>query len=320
VWRWVKRHTTAAITLPALGLVLGLWPALFEEADVRPELLPDSLATPLGWYRLMQTAPALYVPVSLASLVLFAAFGWLVVRVARPPTTARAIGFAAGVAAVAAVCQVLLTAPLLMERGRAAMADADDLRVHPVEDADPNSRWVTDAKRPGTDAHDEAEYLKRFLPPEKQGLDYDGWETDLKRLKRQSASVNRLQAGYRSLGAETLTALVGTVVWAVFSTWVVMYLDRAFGRRWSNLVRYVELTWTTGAAAVGVLLAVAVAAFAEEQTFMWVGGGYLAALAVVAWVGVVRRWRWWVRWGLYALGTGILFAIAVVSAIVQHAG
>jgi hypothetical protein len=200
------------------------------------------------------------------------------------------------------------------------MADHDELRVHPVDDADPNTRWVTDVKRPGTDAHNEAEYLTRFLPPEKQRLDYDGWETDLRRLKRQAASVNRLQAGYRSLGEETLSALIGTVVWAVFSTWVVMYLDRAYGRRWSNLVRYVELTWTAGSAAAVAFLAVTISAIEPPTALIWFVAGYFAVLAVIAWVGVLRRWRWWVRWGLYLLCTVALFGFGVVYAILLSAG
>jgi predicted Ser/Thr protein kinase len=323
-WRWLKRHTTAAITLPALGLVLGAWPALVGEAEVgvRRELLPAGLDTPLGWSRLLRSYPVLYVLAVLGSVGLFLGFGWLVVRVARPKGAAQAIGFAAAVAAVAAVVQVVFTAPILMEHGRTAMVDGED-RVHPVGDADPDSRWLSDARKEGTEAHTEAEYLKRFLPPDKQGLDYDGWETDLKRLKRQSASVNRLRAGYRALGEEMLYGLVGTILWAIFSSWVVVYLDRAYGRRWSNLVRYAELTWTTLFAVSAVIIG-AVASTPQsgdtDSAFAWVGAGYFAVLAVIAWVGVLRRWRWWVRWGLYLLCTVALFGFGVVYAILLSAG
>src|SRR5262245_37831984 len=202
-WRWLKRHTTAAITLPALGLVLGIWPALAGEVDldVRPDLLPAALDTPLGWYRLLRTVPGLYALTALISAVLFLGFGWLVVRVARPTTTARSIGFAAAVAAVAAVVQVIFTAPVLMEQGRTAMVDGED-RVHPVGDSDPDRRWRGEAARPGTGGHAEAEYLKQFLPPEKQAGGYPDWEQDLRRLRRQAASVNRLRAGYRAVREE----------------------------------------------------------------------------------------------------------------------
>jgi len=322
-WRWLKRHTTAAVTLPALGLVLGLWPGLVGEVDVdvRPELLPASLDTPLGWYRLLRTIPVLFALAALASFALSLGFGWLVVRVARPQTTARAIGFAAATAAVAAVVQVIVTAPIVVEQARAGMEDGGE-RVHPVGDADPDRRWLADARRPGTEAHAEAEYLKQFLPPEKQNLDYDGWETDLKRVRRQAASANRLQAGYRALGEEMLYGLAGTILWAVFSTWVVMYLDRAYGRRWSNLVRYAELTWTT-LFAVGMAIVGAVASTAQPgdtgYLFMWAAAGYFAVLAVVAWVGVVRRWRWWVRWGLYAAGTAAATGAGAVVAVLNAA-
>ncbi|HJZ94590.1 MAG TPA: serine/threonine-protein kinase, partial [Gemmataceae bacterium] len=315
-WRWLKRHTTAAITLPALGLVLGIWPALAGEVDldVRPDLLPAALDTPLGWYRLLRTVPGLYALTALISAVLFLGFGWLVVRVARPTTTARSIGFAAAVAALAAVVQVVFTAPVLMEQGRTAMAEGGD-RVHPVADADPDHRWLAEAARPGTEAHAEAEYLKQFLPPEKQAGGYPEWEQDLRRLRRQAASANRLRAGYRAIGEELIYGLVGTIVWAVYSTWVVMYLDRAYGRRWANFVRYAELTWTAGLAAATLLIAVPFTTGSENLAYMWVSGGYFIALAVVAWVAVVRRWRWWVRWGLYVALTVALGVVAAVLAI-----
>jgi hypothetical protein len=320
-WRWLRRHTTAAITLPALGLVLGIWPALAGEVDVdvRPELLPAALDTPLGWYRLLRTVPGLYPLTALVSLVLFLWFGWLVVRVARPTTTARSIGFAAAVAAVAAVAQVIFTAPVLMEQGRTVMAEGED-RVHPVGDSDPDRRWLAEAARPGTEEHAEAEYLKQFLPPEKQAGGYPEWEQDLRRLRRQAASVNRLRAGYRAVGEELVYGLIGTIVWAVYSTWVVMYLDRGYGRRWVNFVRYAELTWTAGAAAAMLFSAVVFYSTVSEQLkYMWVSGGYFAALAIVAWVGVVRRWRWWVRWSLYAALTVALGVVAAVIAVVNDA-
>jgi Protein kinase domain len=323
-WRWLKRHTTAAVTLPALGLVLGVWPGLVGEVDVdvRPELLPTALDTPLGWYRLLRTIPVLFLAAALVSLALSLGFGWLVVRVARPKTTARAIGFAAATAALAAVVQVVVTAPVVVEQGRAAMLDGGD-RIHPVDDADPNTRWLAEARRPGTDAHAEAEYLRQFLPPEKQNFDYEGWEIDLKRLKRQAASANRLQAGYRALGEDMLYGLAGTVVWAVFSTWVVMYLDRAYGRRWSNLVRYAELTWTTLFAVGTVFLGAAVSTTQSRDmgfVFTWLAAGYFAALATVAWVGIVRRWRWWARWGLYTAWTVVVFGVAGAIAIRNSPG
>ena len=318
-WRWLKRHTTAAVTLPALGLVLGIWPALVSDVEVRPELLPASLHTPLGWYRIIKTHPVVYLAISLITLGLFAAFGWLVARVARPRTAASGFGFAVAVAAISSVSSTMLTAPLLVEQARTAVADGED-RLHPVGDADPDSRWVANARTPGTDAYREAEYLKQFLPPEKRALDYDGWEDDLRRLRKHAARANRLRAGYRSLGEEVLSGTMGTMVWAVVSTWVVVYLDRTYGRRWSNLGRYFELSLPTLFAIALPLYAVFNPPAAEDVKYLLVTTGYFAAVAAVAWVGIVRRWRWWVRWGLYAVGTVALFAIAVVIAIAQDGG
>jgi hypothetical protein len=315
-WRWLKRHTTAAVTLPALGLVLGIWPALAGTLEIRPEVLPTSFDTPLGWYRLLRTVPGLYALAVLGDVALFLWFGWLVVRVARPKTTASTIGFAAAVAALAAVCQVVFTAPVLMETARIEMTDGA-ARVHPVADADPDSRWLADAARPGTEAHAEAEYLKQFLPPEKRAGGYPEYETDLKRLRKHAASVNRLRAGYRAIGEAMLYGLGVTITWAIFSSWVVAYLDRTRGRRWGNLVRYAELTWPA-LLAVAAVLVVATDREGGDAPFLLGFGGYCAALAITAWVGIARRWRWWVRWAVYAGCTAVLIAVAVAVVVANY--
>jgi hypothetical protein len=315
-WRWLKRHTTAAVTLPALGIIMGIWPTLVSDPDVRPELLPSNLDSPLGWFRLIRMHPVVFLIVSLITFGLSAAFGWLVVRLARPKSAATAIGFAVAVAAVASVSSTMWTAPVLVEQGWNTVADGED-KFHPVGNGDPDSHWVADARRPGTEAHAEAEYLKQFLPPEKRALDYEGWETDLRRLRRQAARVNRMRAGYGALGEEVLYGGVGTILWAVLSTWVVVYLDRKYGRRWSNLVRYFELTVPTLFAVATPLFILLDPVPPGERGFFVVAAGYFAVFAVLSWIGIVRRWRWWVRWGLYVLLTVGLIAAATVIAIVQ---
>jgi tRNA A-37 threonylcarbamoyl transferase component Bud32 len=315
-WRWVRRHTTAAVTLPTLGVVLGIWPALVSDLDVRADLLPAEFDTPLGWYRLVRESPVLTVLTALTSAVLFLGFGWLVVRVARPKTVGTALGFAAAVGAVASVCQVVVTAPVVVERAHQEVADGQG-RVHPVGDDDPGKRWMEDAGRPGTEAHAEAEYLKRFRSPRRTSWDVPGWEGDARLLRRQAAAVNRLRAGYRAIIEELLYGAVATILWAVFSTWVVMYLDRAFGRRWSNLVRYAELATPVPFAVLLPLLALFQPPDPEARPFFLAAAAYFAVLAAVAWVGTTRRWRWWVRWGLYAVFTVGLVAVATAAAIVQ---
>jgi hypothetical protein len=315
-WRWIKRHTTAAVTLPMLGLILGIWPALINDVEVRPELLPASLASPLGWFRILKTYPAAEVVVALTTVALSAGFGWLVVRVSRPHTTASAIGFAVAVAMIASITGSLFTAPLHIEQGRTAVAEDGD-RLHPVGDEDPDSRWLARSKQPGTDEFKEVEYLKQFLPAEKQSLDYEGADDDIRRLRKHAARANRLRAGYRAFGEEVLYGMSSTILWAVLSTWVVMYLDRTRGRHWSNLVPYLELTIPTlfGFVACLVVLFMPVQ---EGRIFIVVTGGYFIVLAAVAWVGNIYRWRWWIRWPLYAALTFAMFAVAVVVAVMSQ--
>jgi hypothetical protein len=203
----------------------------------------------------------------------------------------------------------------LVEQGWDTVADGD--KFHPVGNSDPDSQWVVDARRPGTEAYAEAEYLKQFLPAEKRDLDYEDWETDLRRLRRQAARVNRMRAGYGALGEEVLYGGVGTVLWAMLSTWVVVYLDRKYGRRWSNLMRYFELTAPTLFALATPVFVVLNPVPREDWGIIALTAGYFVMIAILAWIGIVRRWRWWVRWGLYTLLTVGLRAAATVIAIVQ---
>jgi Protein kinase domain len=318
-WRWLKRHTTAAFTLPALGIVLGIWPAFLAQPDVQPELLPTALDTPLGWYRLFKINVWANAGMSTVALFLFAAFGWLVVRVTRPKSVAATFGFATAVAAVASISSALFTAPLMTEQARDNVVEGAQ-RVHPVADPDPDRHWLADARRPGTDEYAEAEYLKQFLPPEKQGLDYDGWQDDMRRLRKQASMVNRLRAGYRTFGEEVLYGIIGTILWAVFSTWVVVFLDRAYGRRWSNLVRYVELTSST-LFAVGLVIVLLIGgAQPGDRGYFVVTASYFVVIAIIAWIGNVRRWRWWVRWLLYFGCTVALLIGATMIAMAMSGG
>jgi len=315
-WRWLKRHTTAAVTLPMLGLILGVWPAFIFELSVRTELLPTSLATPLGWYRLLQIIPGLYFVWAVASLAMVLWFGWLVVRVARPRTTATMIAFAVAVAAVATICQVVFTAPFLIEQSHYEIVEGKN-RLHPVGDAEPDDRWLVEAARPGTPEHAEAEYLKQFLPSDERDRWHPESKEHMRKLRTEAAQVNRLQAGYHSLVEELVYGTAGTILWAIFSSWVVMYLDRSRGRSWWNLVRYAELTWPVCFAAVAGFLVVAYVTESADRAFLGACAGFMVVITAVAWVGIVRRWPWWVRWGLY-MGVTVMFAVVAVAIAIAY--
>jgi Protein kinase domain len=310
VWRWVKRHTTAAVTLPILGLILGVGPALVYDVGVPPELLPKSLGSPLGWFRFLQGFTGVYGTAALVVLASYLWFGWLVVRVARPRTTATMVGFAAGVAALASICQVVFTAPVLIEHSRDTLGDNRN-RIHPVGTEDADQRWLTEAVKPGTQEHAEAEYLQQFIPPEDRDHWYPDMKDQMKQLRTQAAQANRLQAGYRAVVEELLHGTTATILWAVFSSWVVMYLDRSRGRSWRNLVRYAELTWPICFGVISALVAIVYVDKTEDLKFMWAFAGFMLVLALLAWVGVVRRWRWWIRFALY-FGVTVAFAVIVI--------
>jgi hypothetical protein len=44
---------------------------------------------------------------------------------------------------------------------------------------------------------------------------------------------------------------------------------------------------------------------------------FAGAVGVTAWVGVLRGWRWWVRWGLYA-SLAVLLTVALMGIAIAY--
>jgi hypothetical protein len=87
---------------------------------------------------------------------------------------------------------------------------------------------------------------------------------------------------------------------------VAIYLEQTRGRHWSNLLPYGELT---SPALFGLTLAVGVATesiLPQNRVYILLTFTYLAVVAAVAWIGLLRHWPWWVRWVVYATATATL--------------
>ena len=85
------------------------------------------------------------------SLVIFSAFGWLVVRVTRPKTVATTFGFAAAVAAVASFSSSMFTAPLMTEQARDDLVVGDNCAcILSTMRTRIAAGLLTESRRPGT--------------------------------------------------------------------------------------------------------------------------------------------------------------------------
>jgi hypothetical protein len=304
------------VLVPALAAAFAFQQLTKGGLALRYDLLPTSLATPLGWIRLLVSNPTLGTAVGWLTTPLMLWAGWLVVRAARPRSLAAAAGAAVGTAALATGLYLLVQGPFTCEAAR-FQESYDRNSVHPVGQLDVSSdAWLAAAARPGTPQAAEAEYLARFLPPDPADRDQALWN-----LRLQATQVNHLHSSFVEFGRQGWQRFAWLAVSLAGTAWVTMYLDRSRGRRWVNLLVYVELVLPTVFAVAIVATAVGLVEVPDEDRPAGVGAlvmiAWFGAVAGTAWVGVARRWRWWVRLGLEAGvlvgGLGVLVAAEVAG-------
>ena len=133
--------------------------------------------------------------------------------------------------------------------------------------------------------------------------------------------MNRMQAAYRGVAREVGRSFTVEMGMTLLGAYAAFYLIRTRGRRWSNLVLYAELTWPVLGA---VLVAGRLLTSLSSQTGGVGGDRRRSPCSSRPWpswrgLGVVRRWRWWVRWGLYA-GLTVLAAVVLMVVGIANYG
>jgi tRNA A-37 threonylcarbamoyl transferase component Bud32 len=312
-WRWVKRNTTTAITVPLFGLFLGVAPELVRiDNDIPSNLYPRGLGTPLGWMRLILANPLLLAAGILGVVVVVGWTGWLIVRLFRPATAGAALATAAAVIVAANLFGIAFRWPLLTDQGHVE-GWYDKYRVHPVADGPGGKAWLAAAATPGSPAAKERDYLRPLLTANRDPDGPPPADEDLLAARDQAVRVNRMQAAYRGVAREVGRSFVLELGFTLLGAYAAFYLVRTRGRRWSNLVQYAELTWPLLVAVVAPLtILTSFQTEPGERAAILTTAGFFAAAGVVAWVGAVRRWRWWVRWGLYA-ALAVLATVALMG-------
>jgi hypothetical protein len=306
-WRWLKRHTGAASLVVVVGLVWGVAVGLTDYGGGgEHQLFPDRPTSPLGLYRAAHSSVWSSAALVLIAVGMSLGVGWLVVRVARPKTARGAFGYAAATGFIAVCAAFLLEAPFLAERA----ADGSSFHVHPIADG------------AGPPTPDERAYLNQYLPP-------DADADEVLRVTNEARRVNRLNEILCGLWIAVAGSLVLHLGTAGLETWVAYRLDRAWGRRWWTLVPYLEIV-VPGSLALITLIGVVLQGLSEDLVHGEVNPTpvplmvsvivWLASLAAVAVVGIVRGWPWWVRLLLYVATAFAWFAGLVVMHAVGWIG
>ena len=305
-WRWLKRNTGATAVVVLLGIFWGFAAGLLDYgSDSATTLLPSASASPLGWYRAVHASPGLYVVLSLAFTGLTLGIGWVLVRATRPKTPRAALGYAIATGLFAVLASGLTEGPFLADR----FAQGGAFRVHPIEPgAAPSAA--------------EAAYLESYMASDKRDPAHPDYAAELKEVHTQAVRVNRLNALVCGLWLAAAISILLHLGWTALSTWAVDYLDRARGRRWSNVILYAEMTFPAGLA---LLLGITVTLdsdpdfidTSDHSAWQLFGTmfGYFVVLATIGLVGVLRRWPWWVRWLLYFGVSFLAFFVLVLLAM-----
>jgi tRNA A-37 threonylcarbamoyl transferase component Bud32 len=310
-WRWLRRNTAAAVTVAALGLVWGgsVGMALIAADPNFPPLAmvadASHLFNPLGWAQHLFRLPAARYVVFGAAILLTLLFGWLLRAGVRPKTTQAALAFAAAAGLLATLIGFLFFGPFL--------ATSPGIEIHPVQDQiDP----VAQTRLDGTVeiVHPDREYLVRYLPPEKRGLNYSGAERDLGNMLLYAKTANRLHTAATGIWGGLLLAVLFFLGLSLASTWAVDAPARSGRGLPARLFCYGEIYLLTAVFVVAAM----------STSELWIASGLqyfrgipwasiLALLAVLAgavataYVGVARRWHPLARVGLYAIW-GLLVA------------
>jgi hypothetical protein len=323
-WRWLKRNAATAVGLALLGIATGLAGAFapFALSRLNAEfLLPQDAGplNPLLWINTIQAVPAIRFAVLGLTAVLLVGGGWFVRLVARPKTPRAALGAAAAVGLIAILVTFAFIGPLLATAPPGTMVPS----LHPIASPEEVRSERSPPTYLGTTVPQaDGEYLSRFLTDqERAGGEYVR-AAAIDNLYRRALGANRLHnglaIGWLALGFILITGFV----WALHGTGAADYTARSGRGPLARVGVYLELYLPTLALTAWTLLMIGMTIILSRANVTgrpsW--GSRLIPVAGLglavglAHVGVARRWRWWVRVGLYlACIVGIILGVTVTG-------
>ena len=310
VWRWLRRNAAAGAGLATLGVAAGLTGAFapFALGGGTPLLLPPDVGpfNPLRRINTIQAEPAVRWTVLALAAVLLIGGGWFVRLIARPKTARAALGAAAAVGLISALTTFAFFGPMFATLGQGMRLSS----LHPIANPDEIILARPDLAHPGTPIPNaDVEYLSQFLTEAERAGSEHVRAFAIQDLQRRALTANRvhngLAAGWVVLGFILATGLV----WSLHGTWAADHVGRSgrgpVGRAVVYLELYLPVLALTAWTLLVIGLTITLSLTRTDGRPSWssrlipLAGGCL--LVGLAHAGVIRRWRWWTRLGLYLL-------------------
>jgi hypothetical protein len=308
-WRWLRANAVAAAGVTALGLAWGLSGIVARIAAERTTLLLPPGAGPLNplvWLNAAGKNYAVRNGLAVLAVALLLGIGWFVRWVARPRTPRAAVGVGAIVGLIATLTAYSVVGPML---AATYVPSKTALRLHPVHEVE--------VGRPAWVSGEEADYLKQFLPP---SADPARRYEDLDALRWSAVFANRIYAGL-VVGWAAL-AVVAWIYLAlgIAGSWAADHVSRSGRGPIARVVCYTELYVPTLVLVWACLAAIMLQMPEVTRDRPGLNAARMAAAATaaggaaaVAYPGVVRRWRWWVRVSLYAAAAAAAVTVLLAA-------
>ena len=317
-WRWLRRNTAAATTAVVVGIGWGLSGAMmifgFSSVNSEPaRMLADGTGpfNPLGTLFRACQVPALRIGMIVAGIFVTVTIGWILRAGMAGKKSIAMLGFAVIAGMLASATASLLLVPVTaveLHLDLHHLAEEVPVRVIPG----PNGKMTV--------SHPDRDYLVRFLPPEDRDLDPSKGTWRLKEMLERAIVANRMYAAAIGSWLTQFMAMIFFLALGLTSTWAVDYLARSGRRLPARIGCYIELylpitsllLGLMGMLELGFIMGVLGQRFVGTPWVTWTL--QLAAMlvwAVMANVGVRRRWRPWVRIGLYVAGFGLAIGLSL---------
>jgi hypothetical protein len=291
-FRWFRRNASTAVGIIALGTFVGFLVPIIRISAGVPRWLDELLFpldmmpfNPLRVIQLFRDEPIFRLIVLGAVTILAVGLGWFVKLVARPRTLQNALAAAASTGLVASLVAISTFPP----EGEQVSFAYSIGRMHPVGSGSGGLA-------------EEEKYLARYLSDSskthgavkaaRQNRSSDSRQEQLTSLRLRAGDFNRFSSGMIGRWITLIVVLICFVGMALHSTWAADFVGRS-GRNWvSSGACYLELSLpATALFVVCPVLVIGGVGFFEVRWSFLALLGVVASIAMMANIGILRRWH-----------------------------
>ncbi|HLW67056.1 MAG TPA: serine/threonine-protein kinase [Gemmataceae bacterium] len=318
-WRWARKNTAAAVTVPLIGILWGASMGLAVVAISAPNayIVPPNISwlNPLWWYARVSDDPNFRWGLPILAGVVTFLVAWLIRWITRPKSQRIAFGFAAISALIAMQVAGLFIGPFIT-------TNTQTDQVHPLATEDELADWFFFPEYFGNrlQKNSDPNYLAKYLPsssPSKMERDQE-----IMALRRKAQRTNRISTAWVASSLGTLFGVVfflGSSMFGMYAAEIMLRSRRSLISRWTLYLRihgigllltFISATYlmtmvqfTRSNASLPPFLRLA------YWTFLGAGTGYL----IITHRSIARDWKWW-KFELIALAW-LLSAAVLLTAI-----